>query len=99
MNKSVLILLLGSIFLLGARKDGERNKFVHNIITTFKTGCFGNSSKSITTVNGRRIRCICGGNPVMLITVYEHCQGYCVNHMPQLSLPSFKINDTLRKLK
>lgn len=50
----------------------------------YESNLKSNTCKSAAYINGRCITCGCGGDPVVIMIVYGHVQGFCLDHIPSI---------------
>lgn len=85
-NVKRLLLPLSMIpMLLGWYKEDHLiNKYTYNIKLRYESSLSKMDYCSSAYVNGKKLFCFCGQDPIMVTIVYGHVQGYCLDHIPRL---------------
>lgn len=59
-----------------------KSKFNYTMSLYYETNLITDKCRSIAFINGKQLTCVCGGEPILIMIVYGHVQGFCVNHIP-----------------
>lgn len=79
------ILFLNSIFL--GSKDGIiKAKYSYSINLMYESNLITHKSRSLAIINGKRLTCICGEDPILIMIIYGHVQGFCFVHLPYIDV-------------
>lgn len=83
--KKVLLSLLFALPLMG--KSGvTQAKYSYTMSLYYETNLNTNSCRASAYVNGKALRCHCGDDPIVIMIVYGHVQGFCFYHLPQIDI-------------
>lgn len=71
--------------LLGWYKDGLHvSKYSYNIRLRYESDLSNMQCSHSACVNGKKLTCRCGDDPIMIMIIYGHIQGFCFQHIPRL---------------
>ena len=84
-----LLLSLLSISYFSCPKDGViRNRYNYSVVLFYESNLLNNTCSQSVIVNGKQLRCVCGGDPMVIIILYGNIQAYCIKHMNYLATGS-----------
>lgn len=62
------------------------NSYSYKISLIYESDCVSLTSRSSAMVNGKVLKCMCGGDPMLIMIVYGHIQAFCWRHIPEIDI-------------
>ena len=79
-----LLLALFMTSFIGAKDNVVKTKFNYSMSLYYETNLMTHTTKSLAFVNNKHLTCLCGKDPVLIMIVYGHVQGFCFDHLPPM---------------
>lgn len=78
------------MFMLSSFASSEDGAFEstykYNLKLTYKSNLNTFEYSHSAMINGKKLTCMCGKDPMLIMIVYGHVQGFCFEHMPQIDI-------------
>lgn len=85
MKRLFLSLLLISPWNI-AKEGVVKAKYTYTMSLYYETNMLTDQVRSAAFINGKRLTCICGNDPMLIMIVYGHVQGFCFIHIPEIDI-------------
>jgi len=63
-----------------------KSAYKYNLWLSYESNFNTFECNTVALLDGKRISCICGADPMIIMIVYGHVQGFCLEHMPRIDI-------------
>lgn len=85
--KNLFLNLVLMSSLLNPSRDGIiKARYNYSMTLFYETDLVNDSCHSRAFINGKKLTCICGSDPFLIMIVYGHVQGFCIKHIPDIDI-------------
>lgn len=84
--KTFLFPLMLFLVSLESKSDIVESCYKYNIDMRYEINMNTMDTRKTVRVDGKRLTCICGEDPMLIMIVYGHLQCFCFEHMPHVDI-------------